>query len=79
MESTRDFNKETQDNTGRKYFYGFDYDVMHPYMIRSFRPFFRQGSILELGSFKGDFTRRLLEHFDDVTCVEASDTAIAEP
>ena len=78
MESTRDFNKETQDNTGRKYFYGFDYDVMHPYMIRSFRPFFRPGSILELGSFKGDFTRRLLEHFDDVTCIEASDTAIAE-
>ncbi len=26
----RDFNKEIEDNEGRMYFYGFDYDVMHP-------------------------------------------------
>lgn len=49
---------------------------MHPYMIRSFGPFFRPGSLLELGSFKGDFTRRFLPLFDDITCVEASSVAI---
>ena len=75
---TRDYNAEIVDSTGRKYAYGFDFDVMHPYMIQSFEPFFRPGSMLELGSFKGDFTRRLQEHFDDVSCVEASDQAMAE-
>jgi 2-polyprenyl-3-methyl-5-hydroxy-6-metoxy-1,4-benzoquinol methylase len=45
-------------------------------MLRSFLPFFRRGNCLELGSFKGGFTRRLLPHFDDLTCVEASDQAI---
>jgi SAM-dependent methyltransferase len=57
---------------------GFDFDVMHPFMIRFFIPFFCPGSVLELGSFRGDFTRHLLEHFQDLTCVEASDEAIAE-
>jgi 2-polyprenyl-3-methyl-5-hydroxy-6-metoxy-1,4-benzoquinol methylase len=51
---------------------------MHPLMLRSFEPFFRSGRLLELGSFKGDFTRRLLDRFDDVTCVEASGEAIEE-
>jgi 2-polyprenyl-3-methyl-5-hydroxy-6-metoxy-1,4-benzoquinol methylase len=78
MTNQRDYNVEMQDNEGRKYAYGFDFDVMHPYMIRSFEPFFRPGSVLELGSFKGALTRRLLAHFDDVTCVEASDEALAE-
>lgn len=78
MDNKRDYNAEIVDSTGRKYAYGFDFDVMHPYMIQSFRPFFRTGSMLELGSFKGDFTRRLLDHFDDVSCVEASDQAMAE-
>ncbi|MBK9329821.1 MAG: class I SAM-dependent methyltransferase [Sphingobacteriales bacterium] len=49
---------------------------MHPYMLKSFAPFFRNGNFLELGSFKGDFTRRFLPHFEDITCVEASDVAI---
>ena len=30
MEKMRDYNKESEDNE-RKYFYGFDIDVMHPY------------------------------------------------
>ena len=33
---------------------------------------------MELGSFKGDFTKRFLSYFDDVTCVEASIVAIEE-
>lgn len=51
---------------------------MHPFMLRSFQPFFRPGSLLELGSYKGEFTRRFLDVFDDVSCVEASEVAIAE-
>jgi SAM-dependent methyltransferase len=80
MKNQRDFNQEFTDSDtkegGRKYAYSFDYDVMHPYMIRSFEPFFRSGTLLELGSFKGEFTRRFLGHFDDITCVEASGEAI---
>ena len=78
MNQQRNYNVEIKDTADHQYAYGFDFDVMHPYMIRSFLPFFREGSLLELGSFKGDFTKRFLEHFDDVTCVEASDLAIEE-
>ena len=74
----RDYNKEFDDNEGRKYGYSFDYDVMHPFMVKSFEPFFNKGNLLELGSFKGEFTKRLLPFFEDVTCVEASDLAMQE-
>ena len=67
-----------QDTAEHKYAYSFDFDVMHPFMIRSFLPFFRQGNMLELGSFKGDFTKRLQQHFKDITCVEASGEALSE-
>lgn len=76
MQNQRDYNLEGQDARDHKYAYGFDFDVMHPYMLRSFEPFFCQGSLLELGSYQGDFTRRFLPYFDDITCVEASDEAI---
>ena len=78
MNSKRDYNVEIKDTSDHKYAYDFDFDVMHPYMIKSFEPFFNEGSLLELGSFKGAFTIRLLPYFDDVTCVEASDVAIEE-
>jgi SAM-dependent methyltransferase len=78
MNNERDYNLEIKDADNHKYAYGFDFDVMHPYMIKSFEPFFVEGSLLELGSFKGDFTRRFLPYFDDVTCVEASGHAIEE-
>jgi 2-polyprenyl-3-methyl-5-hydroxy-6-metoxy-1,4-benzoquinol methylase len=78
MSNSRDYNLELKDNEGRKYAYNFDFDVMHKYMVRSFEPFFVQGSLLELGSFKGDFTKRLIPYFKDITCVEASDEAIGE-
>lgn len=78
MTTARDFNQEIIDNSGRAYFYGFDYDVMHPYMIQSFEPFLKRGNLLELGSFKGELTKRLLPYSDDITCVEASDVAIDE-
>lgn len=73
----RDYNKELKDAKGHKYAYGFDLDVMHPFMLRSMKPFFREGNILELGSFLGDFTKRFIPYFKDITCVEASNEAVA--
>ena len=61
--TTRNYNHELKDTAERTYSYGFDLDVMHPYMLRTFEPFFRQGSLLELGSFQGEFTKRFLKHF----------------
>lgn len=77
MSNSRDYNEELKDSAERQYAYGFDFDVMHPYMLQTFAPFFRDGNALELGSFKGDFTRRLVKHFDDLTCVEASNEAMS--
>lgn len=81
MKLQRNYNDELNDSDNaesEKYAYSFDFDVMHPYMLKSFRPFFNKGSLLELGSFKGDFTKKFLSCFDDVTCVEASSVAIDE-
>jgi len=78
MIKKRNFNSEILDTVDHQYAYSFDFDVMHPFMIDSFSPFFRSGAVLELGSFRGDFTRRLLELFNDVTCVEASDRALQD-
>ena len=72
----RDYNKELQDTTNHKYGYSFDFDVMHPFILRSFIPFFKEGSLLELGSYKGNFTERFIPFFEDITCVEASGEAI---
>lgn len=77
MQNNRNYNTEGLDTKDHQYAYGFDFDVMHPYMIRSFEPFFRLGSVLELGSYQGDFTRRLLPYFNDITCVEASNEAMS--
>ncbi len=74
----RDYDQEIKDTADSRYAYDFDFDVMHPFMLRSFLPFFRKGNLLELGSYKGDFTARLLPHFADITCIEASGDAIAE-
>lgn len=74
----REYDNEIKDHSQRQYAYNFDFDVMHPYFIRSFHPFFTKGSLLELGSYKGDFTKRLLPFFEDITCVEASQDAIKE-
>lgn len=76
MIEPRDYDGEIKDTANHQYAYDFDLHVMQPYMIRSFEPFFNRGSLLELGSFKGEFTRRFLRLFDDVTCVEASAVAI---
>jgi 2-polyprenyl-3-methyl-5-hydroxy-6-metoxy-1,4-benzoquinol methylase len=76
MNLNRDYNKELKDTADHKYAYNFDFDVMHRFMIKAFEPYYVKGSCLELGSFKGDFTKRLTAQFYDITCVEASDEAI---
>jgi 2-polyprenyl-3-methyl-5-hydroxy-6-metoxy-1,4-benzoquinol methylase len=74
----RDYNKEIIDADGSRYGYSFDFDIMHPYMIKAFKPFFKNGSMLELGSHKGSFTKLFKKFFSDITCVEASSDAIIE-
>jgi len=76
MHAKRDYDEEYKDTLGHKYAYSFDFEVMHPFMVKSFSPFFKKGNLLELGSFKGDFTRKLLPYVRDITCVEASDEAV---
>lgn len=78
MTQQRDYNQETRDNVERKYFYGFDFDVMHPFVLRSFLPHLRLGATLELGSYQGHFTQRILPYAESMTCVEASSEAITE-
>lgn len=78
MSNPRDYDLELQDTAQHQYAYNFDLNVMHPLMVRSFEPFFVKGCLLELGSYKGDLTQRLLTHFGDVTCVEASSLAIEQ-
>lgn len=77
MSNFRNYNAELRDTADHRYAYNFDLEIMHPFMMRSFMPFLRPGTCLELGSFKGDFTQNLQKHFDDITCVEASDEAIS--
>src|SRR5256885_16161221 len=76
MTAERNYDSEIRDTSDHKYAYGFDFGVMHPLMIRALLPFFRPGNVLELGSFKGDFTDRALPHFSDVRCGEASGEAL---
>lgn len=77
MSSTgRDYDRELRDTPDHKYAYTFDLDVMHPFMLRSFEPFIRDGSVLELGSYTGEFTQRLATRFSDITCIEASGEAV---
>ena len=76
MAPGRDYNKELKDTSQHQYAYKFDVDIMQPFMLRSFIPFFKEGNMLELGSSRGDFTRKFLPYFNDITCVEASDAAI---
>lgn len=72
----RNYNEEIKDTKDHKYSYDFDFDIMHPYMIETMKPFFKGSNVMELGSFKGDFTRHLLPLFNNITCVDASDESI---
>ena len=78
MKNIRNYNNEFKDLGEKKYAHNFDFDVMHGFMIRSFQNFFVSGNMLELGSFKGNFSSKLLPLTDSLTCVEASDVAMNE-
>jgi len=78
MNIDRNYGLEHIDTADHKYAYCFDFDVMHHFMLESFKPFFNRGSLLELGSFRGDFTQKLLPIFNDITCVEASTEALKD-
>ena len=71
----RDFNKENKDNLERKYAYHFDYDVIHPLIMRSFKPL-RMEMFLNWEVSKVKFTIHLQECFADITCIEASSDAV---
>ena len=75
-DTTRNFDRELRNTHGHKYAYDFDTNVMQPFMIKAFTPFMNQGNLLELGSYEGEFTAKLLPYFKDITCVEASSRAI---
>jgi 2-polyprenyl-3-methyl-5-hydroxy-6-metoxy-1,4-benzoquinol methylase len=72
----RNYDQEFLDTNDHKYAYNFDFDVMHHYMVRSFEPFIKKDNVLELGSFKGDFTEKILPLFKNITCIEASESAV---
>ena len=72
--SKRDYNQESKDNT-RKYAYDFDY-TLRDFMMRTFNPFFVKGKALELGCYHGEFTKKIMQVYDDVSVIEASDELI---
>lgn len=74
----RNYDQEAADLPERLYAYNFDYR-MHDFMVRAFRQHYRQpkaSTALELGCYKGEFTRRLVEDFGEVSVVEASGALI---
>lgn len=78
MATVRNFNQELKENQERKYAYDFDLEVMHHYMMRAFEPFIRaDDKALEMGSYHGAFTLRLVERFSNLTAIEASSEAVA--
>jgi 2-polyprenyl-3-methyl-5-hydroxy-6-metoxy-1,4-benzoquinol methylase len=52
--------------------------AMRKFMMRTFEPFFRDGSCLQVGCAHGDQTSLLVERFTDVTVVEPTPMFIAE-
>jgi 2-polyprenyl-3-methyl-5-hydroxy-6-metoxy-1,4-benzoquinol methylase len=74
----RDYNEELGTDEAalnEKYGYEFDYDVMHPLMLRKLMKYRKTGKTLEVGSHYGIFTEKILTHFPDLTCVEISTEA----
>lgn len=69
----RDLNSEFKDSEDRLYAYNFDY-IFRSYLLRYFKQFFKENSnALEIGCYKGEFTKSLLPFFDSIDVVEGSD------
>jgi 2-polyprenyl-3-methyl-5-hydroxy-6-metoxy-1,4-benzoquinol methylase len=73
----RELNSECLDVEGRKYAYDFDYIHRH-YMIKSLLPHFVGESALELGCYKGEFSKLILQHYPKLTIVEGASDLIKE-
>lgn len=76
--TTRNLNAEHADTDDRKYAYNFDY-IHRDFMWRAFAPFLTAQTgarALELGCYKGEFTKRLAQAFHDLTVVEGSEELI---
>lgn len=70
----RNLNSEHQDTPTRKYAYNFDY-MMHDYIIRHFSHLIsKKRSALELGCYKGEFTKKISTKFKKITAIEGSST-----
>ncbi len=70
----RDLRLEHQDTGARKYAYAFDY-IHREYMWRAFQPFLPRHAgarALEMGCYRGEFTRTLAGAFDDLTVLEGA-------
>lgn len=72
---SRDLNAEYQDTENRLYAYDFDY-IHRDYMIKALMGQFRSGNALEMGCYHGEFTKKLLQVFADVTVLEGSSDLI---
>lgn len=72
---SRDLNTEYQDTENRLYAYDFDY-IHRDYMIKALAGQFRPGTALEMGCYHGEFTKKLLQVFDDVTVLEGASDLI---
>lgn len=74
----RDLNTEYSDTKDRLYAYNFDY-ILRDYMVKTLKPFFNlKGTALEMGCYKGEFTKTLAAIFEDVTVLEGSSELIKE-
>ncbi|MFJ7813130.1 MULTISPECIES: bifunctional 2-polyprenyl-6-hydroxyphenol methylase/3-demethylubiquinol 3-O-methyltransferase UbiG [Pseudomonas] len=73
--TTRDYNKEFQDNAHRSYFYDFD-ARLRGYMLDTFSPWLVNGPALEMGCFEGAFTALFAKRFPDLTVIEAASDLI---
>lgn len=77
-QEARNLDDEHADTEDRRYAYDFDYR-MHEYVLRTFDPLLpKNGRALEMGCYKGEFTKRLLKRFNDVTVIEGASDLIAE-
>ena len=72
----RDLNNEFSDSADRLYAYNFDY-IFREYLIEYFAKFLNnKKNALEIGCYKGEFTKLLLPFFDKIDIVEGSDVLI---
>ena len=74
----RDYNQELLNTSDHQYRFDFDVNVMHPYMVRAIKIFLKEGKTLEMGSYKGYFSRLLKKTVGDLECIEASSDAVAQ-